>query len=67
MPRPARPYGALQLGLDLDTEELDRRVERRVTRMFDDGLVDEAGRSRSRDLRTAARRPARSATSRCPT
>jgi tRNA dimethylallyltransferase len=39
-PGPAR-YDTRQIGLDLDTEELDRRVDLRVTRMFDQGLVDE--------------------------
>jgi tRNA dimethylallyltransferase len=39
-PGPAR-YDTLQVGLDLGTEELDRRVDLRVTRMFGQGLVDE--------------------------
>jgi tRNA dimethylallyltransferase len=39
-PGPAR-YDTVQIGLDLDTDELDRRVEERVTRMFADGLVEE--------------------------
>jgi tRNA dimethylallyltransferase len=39
-PGPAR-YDTLQLGLDLATEELDHRVDLRVTRMFAEGLVDE--------------------------
>ncbi len=39
-PGPAR-YDTVQLGLDLDTEELDRRVDRRVAVMFERGLVDE--------------------------
>jgi tRNA dimethylallyltransferase len=39
-PGPAR-YDTVQIGLDLDTEELDRRVDLRVTRMFEHGLVDE--------------------------
>jgi tRNA dimethylallyltransferase len=39
-PGPAR-YDTVQLGLDLDTDELDRRVDLRVTRMFEQGLVDE--------------------------
>jgi len=56
-PGPAR-YDALQIGLDLDTEELDRRVDLRVTRMFDDGLVDEVlmlEKQGLRDGRTASR------------
>lgn len=39
-PGPAR-YDTVQIGLDLDTGELDRRVDLRVTRMFEHGLVDE--------------------------
>ncbi|HEY0451313.1 tRNA (adenosine(37)-N6)-dimethylallyltransferase MiaA [Actinophytocola sp.] len=39
-PGPAR-YDTVQVGLDLDTEQLDRRVDTRVTGMFDNGLVDE--------------------------
>jgi tRNA dimethylallyltransferase len=39
-PGPAR-YDTVQLGLDLPTEELDRRVAERVTVMFERGLVDE--------------------------
>jgi tRNA dimethylallyltransferase len=39
-PGPAR-WDTVQIGLDLDTETIDQRVERRVARMFDDGLVDE--------------------------
>lgn len=40
VPGPAR-WGAVLLGLDLDTAALDDRIEARVRRMFDDGLVDE--------------------------
>jgi tRNA dimethylallyltransferase len=52
MPRvgPAR-WDTVQLGLDLDTETLDRRVEQRVRRMFDDGLVDEVRRLDQQGLR----------------
>jgi tRNA dimethylallyltransferase len=39
-PGPAR-YDTVQLGLDLDAEELDRRVDARVTAMFAEGLADE--------------------------
>jgi len=56
-PGPAR-YDTVQLGLDTDTEELDRRVEARVARMFDDGLVDEVRdleKKGLRDGRTASR------------
>jgi len=49
-PGPAR-YDTVQLGLDTDTEELDRRVEARVARMFDDGLVDEVRDLEKKGLR----------------
>jgi tRNA dimethylallyltransferase len=49
-PGPAR-YDTVQIGLDLDTDELDRRVEERVTRMFDQGLVDEVRRLEKEGLR----------------
>jgi tRNA dimethylallyltransferase len=49
-PGPAR-YDTLQLGLDLDTTELDRRVDLRVTRMFENGLVDEVKELEKQGLR----------------
>jgi tRNA dimethylallyltransferase len=49
-PGPAR-YDTVQIGLDLDTEELDRRVDLRVTRMFEHGLVDEVRRLEKEGLR----------------
>jgi tRNA dimethylallyltransferase len=49
-PGPAR-YETRQIGLDLDTEELDRRVDLRVTRMFDLGLADEVRRLAKEGLR----------------
>ncbi|MEU4802461.1 tRNA (adenosine(37)-N6)-dimethylallyltransferase MiaA [Actinosynnema sp. NPDC023587] len=39
-PGPAR-YGTVLVGLDREVSELDERVDRRVDRMFRDGLVDE--------------------------
>ncbi|OLF12634.1 tRNA (adenosine(37)-N6)-dimethylallyltransferase MiaA [Actinophytocola xinjiangensis] len=59
MPRegPAR-WDTVQIGLDLDVEALDERIERRVHRMFDDGLVEEVRRLDGQGLRegrTAAR------------
>lgn len=63
-PRAALPelgaprYRAVLLGLDLPTEELDRRIERRVERMFAAGLADEVRRLAGaglRDGRTASR------------
>ncbi|GAB3464193.1 tRNA (adenosine(37)-N6)-dimethylallyltransferase MiaA [Actinophytocola sediminis] len=50
-PGPAR-WDTLQVGLDLDTDSLDRRVEQRVARMFADGLVDEVRRLDDHGLRT---------------
>ncbi|HZG89205.1 MAG TPA: tRNA (adenosine(37)-N6)-dimethylallyltransferase MiaA [Pseudonocardia sp.] len=60
MPLGAVPrYGAVLLGVDRDTAELDRRIGRRVSRMFAAGLVDEtrsllpglrAGRTAARAL-----------------
>jgi tRNA dimethylallyltransferase len=42
LPAPGPPrWDAVLLGLDLDTAELDRRIERRTRLMFDAGLVDE--------------------------
>jgi tRNA dimethylallyltransferase len=56
-PGPAR-YETVQIGLDLDTGELDRRVDLRVTRMFEQGLVDEVrllAEKGLREGRTASR------------
>ncbi|MFL6119872.1 tRNA (adenosine(37)-N6)-dimethylallyltransferase MiaA [Actinophytocola sp.] len=50
-PGPAR-YDTVQVGLDLATAELDRRVDLRVTRMFAEGLVDEVRRLEKEGLRT---------------
>jgi tRNA dimethylallyltransferase len=59
MPRPGpERYDTVQIGLDLATEELDRRVDLRVTAMFDQGLVAEVEELVARGLRdgrTAAR------------
>ncbi len=49
-PGPAR-YDTVQLGVDRDTEELDRRVDLRVTRMFEQGLVDEVRELENKGLR----------------
>jgi tRNA dimethylallyltransferase len=51
-------YDAVQIGLDCDDGTLDARIDARVDRMFDDGLVDEVRRLEHdglRDGRTAAR------------
>ncbi|MCE6997632.1 tRNA (adenosine(37)-N6)-dimethylallyltransferase MiaA [Saccharothrix sp. S26] len=49
-PGPAR-YGTVLIGLDRDVPELDERVDARVTRMFDQGLVDEVRDLEARGLR----------------
>ncbi|MFJ6674119.1 tRNA (adenosine(37)-N6)-dimethylallyltransferase MiaA [Actinosynnema sp. NPDC091369] len=49
-PGPAR-YGTVLVGLDRDVSELDERVDARVARMFDDGLVDEVRALEARGLR----------------
>jgi len=52
MPRPGPPrYDTLLVGLDLDTAELDARVDERVERMFAAGLVDEVRDLEPRGLR----------------
>jgi tRNA dimethylallyltransferase len=59
LPVPGPPrYGAVLLGLELATEVLDQRIERRVARMFDAGLVAEVhalAEAGLRDGRTASR------------
>lgn len=59
LPEPGRPlHGAVLVGIDRDTAELDRRIAIRVERMFADGLVDEVRRLLSlglREGRTASR------------
>jgi tRNA dimethylallyltransferase len=49
-PGPAR-YDTVQVGLDLPTEDLDRRVDDRVTRMFAEGLADEVRTLEEKGLR----------------
>jgi tRNA dimethylallyltransferase len=44
-------YDAVQIGLDCDDVTLDGRVDARVDRMFDDGLVDEVRRLEKQGLR----------------
>ncbi|HET8640875.1 MAG TPA: tRNA (adenosine(37)-N6)-dimethylallyltransferase MiaA [Pseudonocardiaceae bacterium] len=42
LPVPGRPlHDAVLVGVDRETTELDRRIERRVEQMFDAGFVDE--------------------------
>ncbi|HEX6499574.1 MAG TPA: tRNA (adenosine(37)-N6)-dimethylallyltransferase MiaA [Micromonosporaceae bacterium] len=55
-PRPV--YDAVQIGVDLDTALLDRRIAVRVHRMWDQGLVDEVRaleKAGLREGRTASR------------
>ncbi|MFD1151825.1 tRNA (adenosine(37)-N6)-dimethylallyltransferase MiaA [Saccharothrix hoggarensis] len=49
-PGPAR-YGTVLVGLDREVSELDRRVDERVARMFEAGLVDEVRALEARGLR----------------
>ncbi|WP_053718830.1 tRNA (adenosine(37)-N6)-dimethylallyltransferase MiaA [Saccharothrix sp. NRRL B-16348] len=49
-PGPAR-YGTVVVGLDRDVSELDERVDARVARMFEAGLVDEVRALEARGLR----------------
>jgi tRNA dimethylallyltransferase len=44
-------YDAIQIGLDLETEVLDTRVERRVDAMYDGGFEDEVRLLDSQGLR----------------
>ena len=52
LPEPGPPqYGAVLVGLDRRPGELDERVDQRVQRMFDAGLVDEVRELERRGLR----------------
>ncbi|MDP9417652.1 MAG: tRNA (adenosine(37)-N6)-dimethylallyltransferase MiaA [Actinomycetota bacterium] len=51
LPEPAYAQPAVQLGLDVPRDVLDERIERRVARMWDAGLVDEVRALESRGLR----------------
>jgi tRNA dimethylallyltransferase len=52
LPKPGPPrYGAVLVGLDRSVDDLDDRVDRRVTHMFDAGLVDEVRRLEKAGLR----------------
>ncbi|MCX8687632.1 tRNA (adenosine(37)-N6)-dimethylallyltransferase MiaA [Bifidobacterium sp. B4142] len=55
LPRYRYLLPALQLGLDLPREELDRRIDQRTQAMRDQGLVDEVRRLRNRLGTTASR------------
>lgn len=49
--RYALPGRVLQIGLELDRATMDERIEARVHRMWDDGLVEEVRRLADRGLR----------------
>nr|WP_245598417.1 tRNA (adenosine(37)-N6)-dimethylallyltransferase MiaA [Glycomyces arizonensis] len=51
LPEPKAHYEAVRIGVDLDTEVLDERIERRVAAMWDAGLVDEVRRLEAEGLR----------------
>lgn len=51
LPQLAYAAPAVQIGVDIDRESLDRRIELRVERMFADGLVEEVRRLLGRGLR----------------
>ncbi|KEI44287.1 tRNA (adenosine(37)-N6)-dimethylallyltransferase MiaA [Saccharopolyspora rectivirgula] len=52
LPKPGEPrYSAVLIGLDRPVGELDERVDKRVARMFDAGLVDEVRRLEREGLR----------------
>lgn len=56
LPRHEYAVPALQIGLDCDRAALDARIELRVTRMWDGGLLDEVRRLAAHGLgRTASR------------
>ena len=55
LPRYRYLLPALQLGLDLPREELDRRIDQRTQAMRDQGLVDEVSGLRNRLGATASR------------
>jgi len=51
LPDPRYAMPAVQLGLRLPREKLDERIDARVERMWDDGLLDEVRHLASRGLR----------------
>jgi tRNA dimethylallyltransferase len=51
LPEPRPYYDAMQVGVDLDTEALDRRIAERVDRMWAAGLVAETRALADRGLR----------------
>ncbi|WP_246498081.1 tRNA (adenosine(37)-N6)-dimethylallyltransferase MiaA [Natronoglycomyces albus] len=58
LPEPREEYPAVRIGIDLDTAQLDHRIELRVERMWEAGLVEEVRQLASRGLgegKTASR------------
>ena len=55
LPRYRYVIPSVQLGLDLDRADLDKRIDVRTRQMFDGGFVDEVARLRSHLGPTAAR------------
>jgi tRNA dimethylallyltransferase len=53
LPRHENAVPVVHVGLDAPTELLDERIDRRVDRMWDTGLVDEVRRLAERGLRTS--------------
>jgi tRNA dimethylallyltransferase len=51
LPEPKAHFAAVRIGVDLDTAALDERIERRVRRMWDAGLLDEVRALEARGLR----------------
>ncbi|WP_435367562.1 tRNA (adenosine(37)-N6)-dimethylallyltransferase MiaA [Glycomyces tritici] len=51
LPVPKAHLEAIRIGVDLDTPVLDERIERRVQRMWDDGLLDEVRALEAQGLR----------------
>jgi len=51
LPEPRYVYDAVQIGLDVPRAELDRRIARRVDRMWRAGLVEEVRRLEKQGLR----------------
>jgi tRNA dimethylallyltransferase len=52
LPGPAPAYPSVQIGVDRDTAELDRRIADRVEHMWDSGLLEEVRRLEGAGLRT---------------
>lgn len=53
LPEPESVYPCVRVGLDIPRARLDERIERRVVRMWQDGLVDEVRALAARGLASA--------------